>query len=139
MTNGDDAIKRPSRANDHGTLPAALASPAPSANEPESETSHQQPPRAPARPDDLDGPHRPDVSGLEALGGDPNDSEAAGIEEEYHRRIAGLRRLPRQVRAAALRAARDTRASALLALRQKRLLARHTRQIINRARRAGPG
>ncbi len=47
------------------------------------------------------------------------------IVAEFQRRLAGLRRLPRHERAAALRLAREWRQLALKALREKRATARH--------------
>jgi len=61
------------------------------------------------------------------LEGPAEDGAEAAIAAEYQQRIAGLRRLRRPERAAALRAARDWRASALKALRQKRENERYAR------------
>jgi hypothetical protein len=76
--------------------------------------------------------------GSDPAGGDADDNEFAGIEDEYRRRIAALRRLPRHARTAALRAARDTRAAARRALGQKRAASRRHRRANKLGRRSGP-
>jgi hypothetical protein len=48
------------------------------------------------------------------------EAEAIEIEKEFRARLTGLRRLPRNARAAALRGARERRDTALKALREKR-------------------
>jgi len=78
------------------------------------------------------------AGGSEPLSGHTDDTEAAGIEDEFRRKLAGLRRLPRRARAAALRAACDTRSAALASLCNRRAGARHEQQLINYWLRAGP-
>jgi hypothetical protein len=60
------------------------------------------------------------------------------IDAEYQRRLAGLRRLPRHERAAALRLAREWRQLALRALREKRATARHAARSLRRLQRPQP-
>ena len=81
---------------DHGTVPATLGSPAPSANKRGAEPSPS----------------------LEVA--DEDDGAEIGIELEFKRKLSGLRRLPRHARAEALRLARNERSLALKALREKR-------------------
>jgi hypothetical protein len=50
-----------------------------------------------------------------------------GIEEEFRRKLAGLRRLPREARAHALRAAQADRQMAVRLLRDRRDRARRSR------------
>jgi hypothetical protein len=60
------------------------------------------------------------------------------IAAEFQRRLAGLRRLPRYERAAALRLAREWRQLALKALREKRATARHAWRSLRRLQRLQP-
>jgi hypothetical protein len=57
-----------------------------------------------------------------------DEGEMQGIEEEFRRQIAGLRRLPREARAHALCAAQAARQMALRLLRDRRDRARRSRQ-----------
>ena len=61
------------------------------------------------------------------------------IEAEFKRKIAGLRRLPRRERSAALRAARTARQLALRGLRDKRARMRHAENMRRRLQKAEPG
>ena len=61
------------------------------------------------------------------------------IESLYRRRLAGLRRLSRHERAAALRAARDWRRQAISALRERRAAMRHANRLARRLRARSPG
>lgn len=70
--------------------------------------------------------------GSEPIGFGPTedtDDEAFAIEQEFGRRLAGLRRLPRRERAAALRAAREWRVLALKALRERKAGERYARYL----------
>jgi hypothetical protein len=69
----------------------------------------------------------------------PDDDGAAGIEAEFRRWIAGLRRLPRKERAAALRTAREWYLLALTALGEKRARERNARHMARRQQRPSPG
>jgi hypothetical protein len=60
------------------------------------------------------------------------------IDAEFQRRLAGLRRLPRHERAAALRLAREWRQLALKALRERRTTARHAWRSLRRLQRLQP-
>ena len=73
---------------------------------------------------ELADPH-PAAAPWEELPG--QDGEMQGIEEEFRRKIAGLRRLPREAKAHALRAARADREMALRLLRDRRDSARRSR------------
>jgi len=64
---------------------------------------------------------------------DELDGAGDGIEEEYRRRLAGLRRLPRRERSAALKAAREERMAALKQLRERRAIDRHARYMLWRS------
>lgn len=61
------------------------------------------------------------------------DDEAFEIELEFRRKVAGLRRLPKRERAAALRAAREWYALALQALRERKAGKRHAHYLAWRA------
>jgi hypothetical protein len=64
------------------------------------------------------------------------DEGAEGeIEKIFRRKIAGLRRLPRRERPAAVQAAKDTRMLALKALRNKRARERAAQHASNKLRR----
>jgi len=60
------------------------------------------------------------------------------IEDEFRRKLAGLRRLPRHERPHALRAAKDTRLHALRILREKRAWARRAQRTLRRLKRLQP-
>jgi hypothetical protein len=62
----------------------------------------------------------------------------ADIDATFRRKLSGLRRLPRQARPYALRAARDERALALKALLEKRADARQARRSFLRLQRPAP-
>src|SRR4051794_4223980 len=93
--------------SDQGTGPATPVSPAPSA-----EKNHQA-----------------DRGRSSEHESNPGDDGAAAfeIEKEFARRLAGVRRLPRQQRTAARRAAIDWRSVALKELRDKRRRERQAR------------
>jgi len=123
--------------NERGTGPATPVSPATSASEQ-------------SRPDKFQAVARTILNAAAAieltrrdflsLGSDaPEDDGATEIEAEFRRKIAGLRRLPRQQRAAAVRAAREWFLVALSALREKRARDRHARHMLRRQQRRSPG
>jgi hypothetical protein len=58
-----------------------------------------------------------------------DDAAAAEIEATFRLKLVGLRRLPRNQRPYALRAAREWRLLALKALREKRARDRHARHL----------
>jgi len=65
-----------------------------------------------------------------------DDGEAvAAIYKIFRQKLSGLRRLPRQVRAAERRAARDWLAIAMTDLREKRAYKRHADRMFRRQRR----
>ena len=114
-------------------------SPAPSAPEfkPESDALPVRPPHVPPAVERLEACGN-DSGGPEPLQAGSDDAEAAGIEDEFRRKLGRPAPLPPSARAAALRAARDTRAAALLSLRQRQAGSRYERQLTNLWRRAGP-
>ena len=136
MTNGDGAINGQLCGNDHGTLPATQTSPVHLAQPKDIDDAPRSRSAAagPASPPASDDVHlvRPvEVMG-DTGGGVATDAEAAGIDDEYRRRLAGLRRIFGHQRALALRAARDARFVALRALRQKRERIRADRSLAQR-------
>lgn len=111
---------------DHGTRPAAPASPAIKSAD-EIDPASGPPVRLPREFDygaviETTGRMHP-FPGLEDL----QDDGAAEIDAEFRRRLMGLRHLRRGERAQALRAAREWRFLALKALRDKRANARRAR------------
>src|SRR5258708_4888334 len=72
--------------------------------------------------------------GLEAA----EDDGAAEIHATFRRMLMGLRYLPRQERAHALRAAHEWHLLALNAMREKRARDRHARYMLRRLRRSPP-
>jgi hypothetical protein len=66
------------------------------------------------------------------------DGAAAEIDANFRRRLFGLRRLPRHLRAAALRAASDERCLALRGLREKRQRERQARYALWRQQLQSP-
>lgn len=92
--------------NDQGTGPATLRSPASSAfNDDQADTA----PESGFEPDD--------------------DGAALELEQEYRRRLAGMRRLGRPVRAAAYRAAREWFRASRVELREKQTRKRQARAL----------
>jgi hypothetical protein len=93
---------------------------------------------APTRPangpavDDNVMPREPSDAALGAA--DEDKAEEFEIDAEFRRKLAGLRRLRRDERPFALRAAREWRRLALKALREKRTAKRHTRYVLWRSR-----
>jgi len=69
---------------------------------------------------------------------DEDAGAEATIEEEFGRKLIGLRRLPKRERAQALRSARETRCLALKALSEKRATARRAWVRLQRQRRLVP-
>lgn len=65
---------------------------------------------------------------------DPDEGAEGEIEKIFRRKIAGLRRLPRRERPAAVQAAKDTRMLALKALREKRARERAAQHALNKLR-----
>lgn len=120
--------------NDRGTGPAPPVSPVLSANENQKENENQ--PFAPIRLK---------LSGTELTGGDRLPVELMSTEEEgspelevlliFRRKIAGLRKLPRQQRAQEIRAALEWLWSSIAALREKRAYARHRQHMLRQQRR----
>lgn len=60
------------------------------------------------------------------------------INEQFGRRLAGLRRLPRNQKAHALRAAREWRRQALRALKERRATRRHARHGVRQLQKPAP-
>ena len=122
---------------DHGSGPANPVSPAKPA------TENQDQPNIPATPQtgstygERPGPIRgePSYPVLEPL--EDDEDAAREIEAEFKRRIAGLRRLSRHARVAALRFAREQRSIALRALKEKRQRTRQARYEAWRQRQPG--
>jgi hypothetical protein len=122
--------------NDRGTGPATLVSPEfPAIKSDEQPERHsdafvRSAPTAITTPEPTKDPLPP--SGEEEI------EEGAGmerdIEDEFRRRLAGLRRLPRAARPHALQLAREWRQLALNGLRDKRAGARHARRALRRLR-----
>jgi hypothetical protein len=77
-----------------------------------------------------------DVPGLEMEAA--QDDGAAEIHATFRRMLMGLRHLPRQERAHALRAAHEWHLFALNAMREKRARDRHARYMLRRLRRSPP-
>lgn len=129
--------KRPARSrghlNDRGTgLFAAPASPAPLANEKEKPNESQ--PLREEFPTRARGESVRDDSVPIGVGPmEDTDEESFAIEQEFGRRLAGLRRLPRRERAGALRAAREWRVLALKALKERKAGGRHARYLVWKA------
>jgi hypothetical protein len=67
-----------------------------------------------------------------------DEAAMIGIEEEYQRKLAGLRRLPPHERPHALRAAQEARQLALKALRDRRASARNARRMLRQFQRPAP-
>jgi hypothetical protein len=87
---------------------------------------------SPARPTGNDiNEFNPDSPGLEK----DEDGAALEIENEFRRRLAGLRILRRGQKAAAYRSAMEWRRQAMIALRERKLRDRHTAFLIKRIRR----
>lgn len=129
--NGADDNRR--GGNNHGTLPATLVSPAPSAskNQEQSPIADQLHAVRPSNPEEELRPVRPGQACGEAPACAGGDTEADGIEADFQRKLTGLRRLPRHERALALRMARDARTVALRLLKQRRALKGEERRRLN--------
>jgi hypothetical protein len=119
--------------NDTGTGPATSVPHLSTANEIEPTKE----PEKPFRPTAITESDKSTVGGSE--GGTPaydDDSDAvAVIYKIFRQRLSGLRRLPRRVRGAELRAARDWLAIAMKDLREKRAYKRHAIRMLRRQRR----
>ncbi len=61
---------------------------------------------------------------------DDDEGTRVDIDAIFQRRLAGLRYLPRDARAAAFRAARDERDLSLRALRESRAVRHHARKLV---------
>jgi len=109
MTPNGDSVPKSSTENDQGTGPATPWSPASLASDNEPE---------PLNPDD----------GIQTDDG----GAAFEIENEYRRRLAGMRHLRRPVRAAAYRAAKEWFRAATVELREKRTRERQARALERR-------
>jgi|HubBroStandDraft_1064217.scaffolds.fasta_scaffold472554_1 hypothetical protein len=125
---------------DRGTGLAALRSPADQAST--SERSLGEPPIGCARSAwhsaaALETTRRaaalPELEPLEA-----DDGAVLEINQQFRRRLAGLRRLPRHQRADALRAARDWRRQALRALKERRAAERRARHLLRQLLKPAP-
>jgi hypothetical protein len=68
---------------------------------------------------------------------EPDEPGEVEIEMTFRRTIAGLRRLPRRERPAAVQAAKDTRMMALKVLREKRAYKRQAEYMLRKLK-AGP-
>jgi len=81
--------------------------------------------------------------GCSALLIEPESDPYAGaeleIEDEYRRKLAALRRLPKRDRAAALRNARESRQLALRLLHERLARARQARRVLRLMQRPRPG
>jgi hypothetical protein len=77
---------------------------------------------------------RPFFGGGESELSAEDEGAELDIEHEFRRKLAALRRLPRQDRSHALRAARDSRQLALKALHEKRAWDRLARKWLRRLR-----
>jgi hypothetical protein len=125
------ADKRAFEENDRGTGPATSVSPAHSASEIDKPPKYL--PAAPSvSPLESELPRSPSV---EAEAFDEGDAAEMDIENEFRRKLMGLRRLRRRERAQALRAAREWRSFALNALREKRLRERQARYMLEHMKR----
>jgi hypothetical protein len=69
---------------------------------------------------------------------DDHDSEEQEIEQMFRAKLMDLRRLPRHLRGAALRAAREWRLDALKALRDKRARERRARLAMAQGQQPAP-
>jgi hypothetical protein len=67
-----------------------------------------------------------------------DEAAIIGIEEEYQRKLSGLRNLPPHERPHALRAAQAARQQALKALRDRRAYARDARRMLRQLQRPAP-
>ena len=122
--------------NDAGTRPATSVSPAFSAHQNQKE---EYQPRAVVKimPAVTELTRR-DILPVEPFSTEEEDSPDVEIMKIFRRKIAGLRRLPRQQRAQAIRAALEWLWSTMAALRKKRLYERHARRMILQMKRIWP-
>jgi hypothetical protein len=124
-------------ANDRGTGPATLASPAPSANENERPREYQLLASAKFHPAAIE-LTRVGNSSVDPEPIEDADSPEVEIQMIFRRRIAGLRSLPRRERAQAFRAALEWLWFATAAMREKRLTERHARCMRRQLKRIRP-